>query len=49
MACVSLRVESGEESANRRGKNVRNVRPITWMTRFIPVSWYQIGFVGAAF
>jgi hypothetical protein len=44
---IASRIRRGEYELAR--KNVRNVRPITRMARFIPVSWYQIGFVGAAF
>ena len=40
-ACASLGAESGEGSANCRGKNVPDVRPITWLPRLIPVSWYR--------
>src|SRR5437763_5783516 len=41
IACALLRVESGEGSANWRGRNVQNMRPITWMARLILVTCYQ--------
>jgi hypothetical protein len=41
IAFALLRVESGEGSANWRGRNVQNVRPIAWMARLISVSCYQ--------
>jgi hypothetical protein len=36
---IESRVRRG--TANWRGRNVQNVRPIAWMARLIPVSCYQ--------